>query len=285
MSKILRSLKKIWILNFFRRLHLASRYFNRKYIQILKWGFSSREDTNFTYDLSPGNIKYLAHTISAVTKLSYSQIMPYLLEVQSDSDLKETIVSAMENSSERRFADKEVRFGRRIGWYAFVRVMKPKIVIETGVDKGLGSVLLCAALLKNQEEGYEGRYFGTDINPRAGYLLAGKYATMGEILYGDSITSLSEFKENIDLFINDSDHSSEYEYQEYLTIKALITEKTIILGDNSNSSSKLAEFSQESGRSFIYFQETPHNHWYPGAGIGISFTQNYAPRRIDPKGP
>lgn len=273
MSRILRSLKKIWILNFFRRLHRASRYFNNKYIQILKWGFRSREDTNFTYDLTPGNIKYLAHTISVVTKVSYSKIMSYLVEVQSDAALRESILSTLEKSDDRRFADKEVRFGRRIGWYAFVRIMKPKVVIETGVDKGLGSALLCAALLKNKEEGYEGKYFGTDINPKAGYLLAGKYATIGEILYGDSIKSLSEFKESIDLFINDSDHSSEYEYQEYLTIKPLITEKTIILGDNSHSTSKLAEFSEECGRSFIFFQETPLNHWYPGAGIGISFTE------------
>lgn len=273
MSRILRALKKIWILNFFRRLHIASRYFNKKYVQIVKWGFSSREDTNFTYDLTPDNISYLAHTISAVTKLPYTETMKYLLEVQSDTTLKETILTALENSKERRYADKEVRFGRRIGWYAFVRAIKPKIVIETGVDKGLGSALLCAALVKNKEEGHEGKYYGTDINPKAGYLLAGKYTAVGEILYGDSITSLSEFKENIDLFINDSDHSSEYEYQEYLTIKPLIGDKTIILGDNSHTTSKLARFSQETGRSFIYFQEAPFNHWYPGAGIGISFKE------------
>jgi hypothetical protein len=273
MSRILRALKKIWILNFFRRLHIASRYFNKKYVQIVKWGFSSREDTNFTYDLTPDNISYLAHTISVVTKLPYTESMGYLLEVQSDSTLKETILSALKNSKERRYADKEVRFGRRIGWYAFVRATKPKIVIETGVDKGMGSAILCAALLKNKEEGHEGKYYGTDINPKAGYLLAGKYLAVGEILYGDSITSLSEFKENIDLFINDSDHSAEYEYQEYLTIKPLMCEKTIILGDNSHTTSKLARFSQETGRSFIYFQEAPSNHWYPGAGIGISYKE------------
>lgn len=271
MRKILRLLKRIWILNFFRRLYVASGYYRGIYFRILKWGFRSREDTNFTYHLTPDNISYLAHTVAVVTGTDYSQILKYMDEAQSDETLRDTILNAIAGSPERRYADREVRFGRRLGWYAFARAMKPEVIIETGVDKGLGSVLLCAALLKNREEGRGGRYYGTDINPQAGYFLEGQYREVGEILYGDSITSLSGFKSTIDLFINDSDHSADYEYQEYQTIKPLITDKTIILGDNAHCTSKLADFSNETGRSFIFFQETPLDHWYPGAGIGISF--------------
>jgi predicted O-methyltransferase YrrM len=273
MRKIFRGLKNIWFFNFLRRLFMASRYYNKKYLQILKWGFTSKEDTNFTYDLTEQNKAYLAHMIAVVTRIEYSQVLEYIAEVQSDEILKATILTAIKNSTEKRFTDRAVRFGRRLGWYAFARVIKPEIIIETGVDKGLGSVLLCAALIKNREEGFEGRYFGTDINPKAGYFLEGKYKEMGTILYGDSIASLSQLTEKVDLFINDSDHSSEYEYQEYLTIKPLLTDKTIILGDNSHTSRKLADFSAETGRNFIFFKETPLNHWYPGAGIGISFKE------------
>lgn len=271
MRGILRLLKKVWILNFLRRIYMASKYFNKKYWAIFKWGWTSREDTNFTYNLTPDNIKYLAHTISVVTKVDYNTILKYIIEAQSDELLKKTIRTAIASSSFKRFADKEIRYGRRLGWYAFVRAIKPRIVMETGVDKGLGSVLLCAALLKNSEEGFEGKYFGTDINPDAGYILCGIYKKFGKILYGDSIASLSNFSEKIDLFINDSDHSAEYEYQEYLTINKLITDKTIILGDNSHCSGKLARFSTEMKRKFIFFKEAPLDHWHPGAGIGISY--------------
>jgi predicted O-methyltransferase YrrM len=177
----------------------------------------------------------------------------------------------MDKSKEKKFTDKEIRFGRRLGWYAIARIIKPRVIIETGVDKGLGSALLCAALLRNKEEGFEGRYYGTDINPGAGHLLDGKYLEAGEILYGDSIQSLKKFKEPIDLFINDSDHSAEYEYQEYITIKPLIRDRTIILGDNAHCTTKLADFSRETGRNFIFYKETPLNHWYPGAGIGFFY--------------
>ena len=273
MKKALRFLKKIWILNFTRRIYYASKVYNKKYWQILKWGITSREDTNFTYNLTPGNLRYLANTISNVTGVDYSTILKYINEVETDTVLKETILTAIKNSPLKKIADTEVRYGKRLGWYAFARVIKPKIIIETGIDKGLGSIIMCSALIRNKEEGYQGKYYGTDINPEAGYLLSGKYREVGEILFGDSIKSLSAFTENIDLFISDSDHSAEYEYQEYLTIKKLMTEKTIILGDNSHITDKLAIFSNETNRNFLFFNEEPLNHWYPGGGIGISFNK------------
>lgn len=133
--------------------------------------------------------------------------------------------------------------------------------------------MLCVAILKNKEEGYDGRYFGTDIDPCAGYLLKGIYKDVGEILCGDSVKSLSKFKK-IDLFINDSNHSSAYEYQEYQAIRGLITDSSILLSDNAHCTDRLAVFSSELGRSFLFFQEKPRDHWYPGAGIGISFKRN-----------
>lgn len=271
MKKILSQLKKIWILNFIRRIYYATKVFNSKYWQILKWGITSKEDTNYTYDLKPGNMMYLAKTISVVTGADFKTVLNYMNEAETDKDLKKYIVDAIKNSPFKRYADLEVRFGRRLGWYAFARIIKPKIIVETGVDKGLGAVLLCAAVMKNKQEGFEGKYYGTDINPDAGYLLGGEYKKHGEILYGDSIKSLSGFTEKIDLFINDSDHSADYEFREYLTIIDKITDKSIILGDNSHSTDKLVVFSNETQRDFLYFHEEPLDHWYPGGGIGISF--------------
>ena len=254
-----------------KRVLYAMSYYNKKYIQILKWGMRSRETANYTYDLTEQNILYLAQTISVVTRIDSKKIIEYINEARNNEQLKEHIISATMKSPHKEYADLRVDFGRRLGWYAFARTLKPKIIVETGVDKGLGSVLLCSALLKNKEEGFDGLFYGTDINPEAGYLLSGKYAEAGKILYGDSIKTLSEFTEKIDLFINDSDHSADYEYREYITIRDKISENAIILGDNSHVSDKLAIFSIETKRNFLFFREEPRDHWYPGAGIGISF--------------
>ena len=272
MRKILQLLKNVRYVNGLRRFHYASKnYFFNNYLQMIRWVFNSKEDTNYTYHLTEENLNYLAQTIACVTKSNFSSIINYFSEAQQNGELIQHIQTTIQHSDQKKFTDKEVRFGRRLGWYAFVRILKPKIVIETGVDKGLGSVLICSALLENKKEGFNGRYFGTDINPKAGFLLTGKYKEVGEILYGDSIDSLSGFKENIDIFINDSDHSSHYEYREYNTVKPLLGEKGIILGDNAHCTDQLSKFSLENDRHFLYFQEKPKNHWYPGGGIGISF--------------
>jgi hypothetical protein len=149
--------------------------------------------------------------------------------------------------------------------------MRPRVIVETGVDKGLGSCILTAALKRNKEEGFSGRYYGTDINPHAGYLLSGEYAQYGGILYGDSIESLGNLNEEIDIFINDSDHSPDYEFREYLTVRNKLSRRAIVLGDNAHCCDRLLKFSVETGRQFIFFQEKPLKHWYPGGGIGISF--------------
>lgn len=253
------------------RTTVVARYYFPKLMLVPGWLFSSREITNFTYDLTEQNRVHLADMISAVTGVSECQIENFLAEPGNDAELLTHIASATRASSRRVISDKIPKFGRRLGWYAFVRATKPKLVIETGVDKGLGSVLLCAALLRNKCEGHEGFYYGTDINREAGFLLSGKWAQVGKILYGDSIESLRSVSQPIDLFINDSNHSADYELAEYRTVAAKLTQRAIILGDNSHSSNSLCLFARESGRKFLFFADQPLKHWYPGAGIGICF--------------
>ena len=101
-------------------------------------------------------------------------------------------------------------------------------MVETGVDKGLGAVVLCAAILRNRAEGNKSRYYGTDIDPHAGCLLCGPYKQAGEILYGDSIESLRGMQDKIGVFVNDRDHSASYELEEYKTVLPLLHLDSVI---------------------------------------------------------
>jgi predicted O-methyltransferase YrrM len=253
------------------RFRVANSYFIGRYAQIFKWLANSNERSNFTYSLTPKSESYIAHTLAVALHTSPDVIAGYMQEPKQNQELLRHVQTASANSTFRHEADERVEFGRRLGWYATVREKKPRVVIETGVDKGLGAVLLCSALQKNSEEGHEGRYFGTDINPQAGYLLSGRYREFGEILLGDSITSLRNMTGPVDIFINDSDHSSIYEYDEYRTIASKLSSGAIILGDNAYVSDSLQRFADETGRSFLFIREDPSGHWYPGAGIGIAF--------------
>ena len=84
------------------------------------------------------------------------------------------------------------------------------------------------------------------------------------------ILSSLESLDNIDLFINDSDHSANYEKAEYELVRSKLSPRAIVLGDNAHVTSELAEFSMLHGRRFVFFSEEPEDHWYKGAGIGIS---------------
>lgn len=259
------------LINFFRRIYRATGYFNPKYGQILKWGFSSKEDTNYTYEITERSKLYLAHAIAVATDTNVALILEYFDEIEHNQGLK-TIISQSARKSKFRHVSDDCKFGRRIGWYAMARVLKPELIIETGIDKGLGSVVLCEAIRKNSSEGFPGRYIGTDINPNAGFLLKdldiSEFAT---ILYGDSIQSLEKINQTIGLFINDSDHSPNYESKEYHTIAKNLKEDSVIIGDNAHCTQALANFATVSGRQFIFVPEYPLNHWYPGAGLGIAF--------------
>ena len=255
------------------RAKTALGYFVGPLSNLIKWLFWSKEITNYSYDIEENNKKYLSSLIADILNVEFDTVMTYIREIEKDTELKQHIEDVTANSSLSFLADKEVQYGRRVGWYAFARALKPKTIIETGVEKGLGACVLAAALKRNKEEGYEGKYFGTDNDITAGYLFSGDYADYGSILYGDSIESLTKFGSTIDLFINDSDHSEEYEADEYNTIANKLSEHAIVLGDNSHVSNKLLNFSLKTNRHFIFFQEKPSEHWHPGAGIGISFNR------------
>ena len=255
------------------RAKTALGYFVGPLSNLIKWLFWSKEITNYSYDIEENNKKYLSSLIADILNVEFDTVMTYIREIEKDTELKQHIEDVTANSSLSFLADKEVKYGRRVGWYAFARALKPNIIIETGVEKGLGACVLAAALKRNKEEGYEGKYFGTDNDITAGYLFSGDYADYGSILYGDSIESLTKFGSKIDLFINDSDHSEEYEADEYNTIANKLSEHAIVLGDNSHVTNKLLNFSLKTNRHFIFFQDKPSEHWYSGAGIGISFNR------------
>ena len=76
----------------------------------------------------------------------------------------------------------------------------------------------------------------------------------------------------MDIFLHDSDHRPEYEWAEFLAIEPRLHPASIVLSDNSQQSPKMREFAARIGRSYLYFQDQPTRHWWPGDGIGAAFS-------------
>ncbi len=97
--------RKSPVVNFLPRLRQASRSYNHRYGQILRWGIESREDTNFTYELTEDNLLYLAHTVAVVADVAPETVQTYIREAQTDESLRDYILEKTRTSSYRRVAE------------------------------------------------------------------------------------------------------------------------------------------------------------------------------------
>ena len=255
----------------FRFVLIALPYLLRQAGRTIKWAFASKEYYNHTYHLTKLNQQYLSNYIAVVCGHDVNVIDRYIDELANDAALRELLIRRTNESRDRHNSDAEPRYNRRLGWYALLRATKPRVVVETGIDRGLGTVVMAAALKRNSEEGFPGLVYATDIVPDVGHLLAEPYKSFCRELIGDSVESLKKFDQLVDVFLHDSDHRPEYEWAEFIAIEPRLHASSIVLSDNSQQSPKLREFAARIGQSFLYFQDTPRDHWWPGDGIGAVF--------------
>ncbi|MEV1144723.1 class I SAM-dependent methyltransferase [Micromonospora sp. NPDC049799] len=255
-----------------KRLRTVARYDAKVLRSSARWLVTSREHHNYTYDLTSLSRNHLAWFVSVVCDIPVKQVRTYLDEIESDDNLRQHLLAAIAGSDRRGLADKEIRYARRIGWYAIVRAARPQHVVETGVDKGLGSVVLASALLRNAAEGHPGRVTSLDINPEAGYLaMVAPWSEVVDLVIGDSLASIAALDRPVDLFLHDSDHSSAHERREFAAVEPKLAPGAILLTDNVTITNVLAEHAERTGRRFLAYRESPANHWYPGDGIGVAW--------------
>ena len=249
------------------RVSAVARHDARVLGRSARWLAASKEHTNFTYDLTPRNLEHLAWWISGITGGLVQDARGHIAEVLHDEDLRGHVREVTATSSRRGLADRTVRLGRRVGWYALVRALHPEHVVETGTDKGLGSVVLAAALLRNGT----GRLTTIDVNPESGYLVTGRYGSVVDRLVGDSLAEIGRLDGAVDVFLHDSLHTFEYETAEFVAVEPRLREGAVVLSDNAHESDALSGWAERTGRTFSFFDERPAGHWYPGDGIGAAW--------------
>lgn len=243
--------------------------FNLKNISAsLKWLFKSSEFTNYNYDITSLNRDYLVAFIAYITKREFNFVNDIFLEIENNVDFKKYIASQIAKIERKYELPKQFFFARRLGWYALVKILKPAVVVETGTDKGLGTLLIAQALKENGL----GKVYSLDLDPFSGALVDKQHWQNIELLKGDSLENLEKIKK-VDMFIHDSDHSEFHEMSEFESIQKNLSEDAIVISDNSQFTGALLDWSNKNNRRFLFFKEESKNHWYPGDGIGISQNQ------------
>jgi len=136
------------------------------------------------------------------------------------------------------------RYVPHVIYYALIRELKPKIIVETGTSYGGGTMFLIAAIHKNGE----GRVISIDIPPIDGKLTMSETVERKDIgsFIPEFLKGLWEYREgdakvllprvlveeDVDFFIHDSLHTPTHMAFEYAVARALMRHKTVIATDD-----------------------------------------------------
>jgi Methyltransferase domain len=197
------------------------------------------------------------------------EIAAYVREPKADTGFVDELARRLASRADR---NDEPRFGRRLGWYALVRALRPELVVETGVHDGLGSALLLLALRRNGT----GRLLGFDIDAASGWLVPDELRDRYELVIGDIGETLPRALdgERVGLFVHDSLHTYEHERFELELALGHADDRLVLASDNAHATTALANVCAEHGLRFALFRERPRDHFYPGAGLGLGLPRS-----------
>lgn len=250
------------------RAMAVARYDARLIGRSVNWLVHARETTNYTYDLDPLNRDQLCWFVSTVTGADIGQVRSWMRELETDTELIESLTNRLSSNPTRRICATEPHLARRYGWYAIIRAIEPENVVETGTHLGLGSCVIAAALLRNGH----GRLNTIDIDADSGHLIGQPWASVIDRRVGSSIDELAKMRD-VDMFLHDSLHTYDYESRELAAVEPNLRADAIVLSDNAHDSAALSDWAERSGRHYLFFKEQPVNHWWPGDGIGVAWAK------------
>jgi len=245
------------------RLVLKFNYSNL--LRSFTWLISREEFTNYMYEITNISRNQMVGAVAQVARLPINEVEKFFLELENDVEFATKLVAKGKKLKRHYELMFPIPYARRIVWYALVRIYQPLVVVESGTEKGLGTLIIDRALEKNGR----GKLYTLDIDIYSGGLLDENDRQRINLVIGDSIDSLGKI-ENIDFFIQDSNHSLVYERLELETLEKNLSEKAVVISDNAHESNALFDWSQKLGRNYLFVSERSKNHWHVGDGIGIS---------------
>jgi len=142
--------------------------------------------------------------------------------------------------------------------YAIARVLKPKIVVETGVFKGFSSMQTLQALADNGE----GMLYSIDsphpilqsVGLEVGFVVPEVLRERWNLNLGKSseiLSSLLKELKEVDLFFHDSDHSYENMMFEFSCAWPYIREEGFLVSDDVNDNEAFTDFCRDKGVEYI----------------------------------
>jgi hypothetical protein len=262
-----RRLARLSRLRWLRKARIARSYgasLRRDTLTVLGFVALDPEVDTFTYDLA--NEHELVNVTARALGVAPKRVAALFDEARDDPLLG----AGLARRVRWRFDFKRrVRFGRRYAWYAIARVLRPEVIVETGIKDGLGSVLLLRALQRNAAEGASGRLISFDLYPDKGWLVPDELRDRWQPIFASTQDALAPALGDlrVGMLVHDSDPASaDFEYRTALDHAA---PRLALVAGTAHHSDALRALCEEHGVAYHYFHDRPKRHVSPGSSTAV----------------
>lgn len=236
-------------------------------LRVVRYVLLDPEVGDFTYELD--NEGELVEFLAQVLGLEPAVIAAYLAEMRAEPALTRELSARVRWRPDMK---RKVGLAHRVAWYAVVRALKPRLVVETGIKHGLGSLVLLVALDRNAREGSGGRLISIDEDPASGWVVPARLRRNWEPIIASTFDALEAALQGteVDVFISDTSPDHELVSFDMRAAMRHAAPSIVLIDGNGDRTSALPELAAELGGEYRFFAERPRHPIYPGAGLGFA---------------
>lgn len=238
--------------------------------RVLAWSVRSREIANFTYETTRESKLLLAGVVAEIAGRPLREVNAYVDELAADTALARHVSAVALAPGSRWHVDPGFLPGRRLAFYLLARSLKPARIVEAGVDKGLGAVLMSRALTLNADEGRPGDYLGLELDAVKPIAVYESYpGKIGRIVRGDALALVRAEPRPIDLFIHDTIAEPGHMKSMLEAVRPLMAPGGVVA--STWTTATLIEHALQHGVKLLTHQEETVGHWFPGDRVAFLY--------------
>jgi len=208
------------------------------YMSIGTISYLIRHPKRFIYYLFQfGKSTNYIYFVSRLLNSEVNTVKKYL----PNEEAKRNLSYAFKKSINPKSEEMPLSFEEAMSCYLIIRLMKPKIVVETGVSAARSSAFMLQAL----EDNNYGYLYSIDPDPNAGYAIPDALKKRWFFIPKKSsevLPSLLERLNQVDIFLHDILHTYENMMYEFETVWPFIIKNGVMLSDDIDFNKAFQEF-------------------------------------------
>ncbi len=225
------------------------------------------EVESYTYRVA--NMEGMLAAISEATRVPRDILAGYVEEADQDPELGSRLTGRLRW---RLDVKHRPQLGNRLGWYVLIRALRPKLVVETGIYNGLGSLTLLRALERNRQEGTPGELISFDRNEAAGWLVGEANRRHWQRVVGETGDALEQTLGNrpVGALFQDSDHSVEIQRLEFGAALVNAAPTLLLVDASGRQTPVLEQLSRKHRADYRCVKLGAVDHWYQRGALAFA---------------